>query len=139
MPLPDKVIPMNELKTLMTRFLNDEKRGISVKLFAEVAGLDMTTITKVFKTGEMPLTEFVQRRVSKALLAWQQGEIAVMRNIDGSKFVEYRKQPRMRMARTQKLEFVNGIPKISVGIRNKADYSTPDLDEQLRSQHGRRS
>ena len=36
MPLPDKVIPMNELKTLMTRFLNDEKRGISVKLFAEV-------------------------------------------------------------------------------------------------------
>ena len=68
----------------------------------------------------------------KAYLAYTRGEVAVMQNRDTSKFVEYRREPKPRMARTQRLEFVNGQFKVSVGIRNRNDYSHPSLDEQLK-------
>lgn len=128
---------MKELKVLMKRFLADKNRGISVELFADLAGVDHTYIEKVFIYEKVPLTEWMQIRVSKAYIAFTNGEVAVMANKDQTRYVEYRKQPKPRLARSTRIQVENGRIKLNIGIRNRLDYSTPDLDEQLRSPYGR--
>jgi hypothetical protein len=115
----------------MKRFLLDPKRGISKKLFAEVAGISEFHLEDVFQFQTLPLTNYVQVRVSKALKAWQNGEIAIMKNADRTKFVQYRRKPEPVMKRSMGLQLVNGELKINVGIKNKFDYSQPDLKEQF--------
>lgn len=132
MPLPDRVIHKTRLLEIMRRFLNDESRGISIDLFAEVAGLHKTTLVDVFREQTAPLTEYVQRRVSKAYLSWLAGDIAVMQNKDKTKYIMYRKESKPRLARLQRLKVVDGKIQLDIGIGNKSDYSQPTLDEQLR-------
>lgn len=124
-------IPKAELKTIMRRFLSDHERGISIPLFCELSGVSIAHLRDVFLNDKEPLTEYVQRRVSKAYNEWKNGEVAIMQNRDTSKFVQYRKEAKPVLQRTNKLEVINGEIKIKLGISKKYDYSGSTLDEQL--------
>jgi hypothetical protein len=126
------VIPRQELKRTIKRFLSDKNRGISIPLFAELCGVSVAILRLVFIKEEEPLTEYVQRRVSKGYQSWLRGEVAVMMNRDQTRFVQYRKESKPRMARSMGLQVENGQIKLKIGLKNKADYSNPDIDEQLR-------
>jgi hypothetical protein len=112
--------------------LSDKNRGISIPLFAELCGVSVAILRLVFIKEEEPLTEYVQRRVSKGYQSWLRGEVAVMMNRDQTRFVQYRKEPKPRVARFIGLEVQNGQIKLKIGLKNKADYSNLDIDEQLR-------
>jgi hypothetical protein len=126
------VIPRQDLKRTIKRFLSDKNRGISIPLFAELCGVSVAILRLVFIKEEEPLTEYVQRRVSKGYQSWLRGEVAVMMNRDQTRFVQYRKEPKPRVARSIGLEVQNGQIKLKIGLKNKADYSNLDIDEQLR-------
>jgi hypothetical protein len=126
------VIPRQDLKRTIKRFLSDKNRGISIPLFAELCGVSVAILRLVFIKEEEPLTEYVQRRVSKGYQSWVRGEVAVMMNRDQTRFVQYRKEPKPRVARSIGLEVQNGQIKLKIGLKNKADYSNLDIDEQLR-------
>jgi hypothetical protein len=125
-------IPKAELKIIMRRFLSDHERGISIPLFSDLSGVSISQLRDVFLNNKEPLTEYVQRRVSKAYNEWKNGEVAIMQNRDSSKFVQYRKEARPALEKTNKLEVINGEIKIKLGISKKYDYSGSTLDEQLR-------
>lgn len=127
-----KVIPKQELLRIMKRFAADENRGISLPVFCELCGISTFHFRNVFIDGKDPLTELMQRRVSKGYQSFKNGEVAVMVNRDRSRFVEYRKQPKLRLARSNKIVLVNGNIKLQIGIVNRSDYSAPSLDEQFR-------
>ena len=124
-------IPKAELKIIMRRFLSDHERGISIPLFSDLSGISIAHLRDVFLNDKEPLTEYVQRRVSKAYNEWKNGEVAIMQNRDASKFVQYRKEAKPVLQRTNKLEVINGEIKIKLGISKKYDYSGSTLDEQL--------
>jgi hypothetical protein len=121
-----------ELKRIMRRFLSDHNRGISIPLFSDLCGVSVSQLRDVFLREAEPLTEYVQRRVSKAYNEWKDGEVAIMQNRDTSKFVQFRKEAKPAMQRTTGLQVVNGEIKIKLGITKKYDYSISTLDEQLR-------
>ena len=126
-----KSIPRAELKRIIKRFLKDKDRGISIDLFADLCGLSTSIIKMVFVDETEPMTEYVQRRVSKGYTEYRDGEVAIMKNRDNTKFVQYRKEATPAMQRSTSLQMVNGQIKIKVGITNKYDYSVNSLDEQL--------
>ena len=126
------VIPRQDLKRTIKRFLSDKNRGISIPLFAELCGVSVAILRLVFIKEEEPLTEYVQRRVSKGYQSWVRGEVAVMMNRDQTRFVQYRKEAKPKVARSMGLEVQNGQIKLKIGLKNKADYSNLDIDEQLR-------
>ena len=136
--LPDSVMTKAELLTVMKRFCDDKNRGISIDLFAELAGLDPSTIRDVFQYQTLPLSEYVQRRVSKAFKSYTSGEVAIMQNRDTSKFIQYRREAKPRFSRTQRLKVVNGKIQLDIGIKHRFDYSSPNIDQQLmRNGYGR--
>lgn len=126
------VIPKKQLLIEIKRFIKDKNRGISLALFADLCGIHKTHLLDVFFHRVHPLTEFVQIRVSKGYTAWKNGEVAIMQNQDKTKFVEYRRKPKPRIAYQTGLELVNGQIKIKVGMRNVGDYSKASLAEQLK-------
>ena len=125
-------IPKHELRRIIYNFLTDHDRGISVNLFAEVAGVSPGHLYDVFVHQTEPLTEMVQRRVSKAYKSWVNGEVAVMQNRDNSKFVQYRREPKPLFRKSLGLQLTNDGIKINLGMKPKYDYSTYTLDEQLK-------
>ena len=92
------IIPKKELLRIIKAFLADRGRGIPIELFAELCGVDRRTLQYVFLEEKYPMTEHIQRRVSKGYDAWRNGEIAVMERY-GKKWIEWRKEPKMRMVR----------------------------------------
>lgn len=127
----NKVYTKSELLRQVKRFLADQERGISMQLFADLAGVSLSIIKAVFIYETEPMTEYVQRRVTKAYKEYQNGEVAIMQNRDKTKFVQYRKEAKPVMTKTTALQLVNGRIKIKVGIKNAHDYSDLTLDEQF--------
>jgi len=125
------VIPKAELRQLLSRFFEDEDRGISLRLFAELAGLEKKTLIDIFYRG-MDMSQRSQIRLSKAYYAWKNGEVRIMQNRDRTKFVEYREQPKPVLVRSTGLVVDNGKIKLQIGVKNPRDYSGKTLDEQLR-------
>ena len=125
----EEILTKVELRRIVKRFIEDKNRGISIKLFCEIAGVSESNLYRVFIYHE-EMTETVQRRVSKGYNKWHRGELAVMQNRDTTVYVEYRKQPKPRLVRGYGIEFQNGKIKMKIGIRNKADYDLT-LDEQF--------
>jgi AraC-like DNA-binding protein len=132
MAIPLAIHPKTELRRIIKRFLQDKNRGISIPLFAELAGLSTSHIRDVFLNESEPMTEYVQRRVSKAYQEWIKGEVAIMQNRDTSLFVQYRKEAKPILHKSSKLTLINGEIKINMGIKPKYDYSDLTLDEQLK-------
>jgi len=125
-------LPKVILKKVMKRFLKDRNRGISVDLFAQLAGVSVSQIKEVFLYESEPLSEYVQRRVSKAYTEWQNGEVAVMQNKDNTRFLQYRKESKPVLRKTTRLNVVNGQIRLDIGVKNRFDYSYNTLDEQLK-------
>ena len=124
-------LPKALLRKAIKRFLQDKERGISMELFAELAGVSKSHIKDVFLYETEPMTEYVQRRVSKAYTEWTNGEVAIMQNRDNSKFVQYRKESKPVMQKKTTLQVVDGKISLKIGIAPKYDYLTATLDEQL--------
>ena len=120
-----------ELKKQVNRFLLDKERGISIDLFAELAGISVQTLRNVFINEAEPLSEMVQRRVNKAYADWKAGKVRVMRH-GTKKWVEYRRVDQPPIFNSTKLVMTNAGFKLHVGPVNRHDYSQPSLDEQLR-------
>ena len=129
MVMPLVIHSKTDLRRIIKRFLKDKNRGISIPLFAELAGLSTSHIRDVFINESEPLTEYVQRRVSKAYQEWINGEVAIMQNRDTSLFVQYRKEAKPILHKSSKLTLINGEIKINMGIKPKYDYSDLTLDE----------
>jgi GH15 family glucan-1,4-alpha-glucosidase len=127
-----QVIPKAELLQLVKRFLADPNRAMSIDLFAELAGLSKNTIVNVFQNETHPMTEITQRRVSKAYKSVVNGEVIVMQNKDKTRFIQYRKEPQLRLVKSNRISLVNGNLKVQLGVVNRNDYSRQNLDEQLR-------
>jgi len=125
------VMPKTVLRKVIKRFLQDKDRGISVALFAELAGISVAHLKDVFLHESEPLTEYIQRRVNKAYFEWQDGEVAIMQNRDKTRFVQYRKEAKPIMEKKTTLQVVNGKIALKIGIAPKYDYSGSTLDEQL--------
>ena len=128
----EPIIPKAELLEIIKRFLADKNRGISLALFAELAGLNKDYIYDVFVERRNPLTENVQRRVSLAYNRYKRGEIAVMQNMNGTRYVQYRKIPKPSLRKVRKIVFTPEGLKLNIGIQNRNDYSNLNLDEQMR-------
>ena len=118
-----KPIPKAELLFIMERFIADHDRGISMALFADMAGLNKDFLLDVFKRKTEPLSERTQIRVSRAYQNYKDGYVRIMQNRDRSKFVEYRREPDKVVVRSQKIALVDGRLQIQVGLRNPRDYS----------------
>ena len=119
-----------ELYRLIGRFLDDENRGISKALFAELAGISEKTLEEVFQRKNRPMSEYVQIRVNKAYDHWRNGDVAIMERVNRTRFIEYRKQSKPRLKRSYGLQVQDGQIKLKIGISNKADYDE-SLDDQL--------
>lgn len=122
-------VPKRELVKVVNRFLKNQDRGISIALFAELAGVSESTMKNVFVTMIDPLTETVQHRVSQAYHAFINGEVAVMQNKDRTKFTQYRKEPKPLMKKTMGVTLTNEGLKIKLGVKPKHDYQEPTLEE----------
>ena len=84
-----------ELKRQIKRFLADKDRGISIPMFAQLAGISRATLLDVFDYETEPMSETTQRRVNKAYMQWKAGMVKVMSNRDRSRFIEYRKEAKL--------------------------------------------
>lgn len=121
-----------ELTKHMQRFNADKDRGISIALFAELAGISTGHFYDVFIYQTEPLTEMVQRRVSKAYQQWKAGNVKVMKRIDNTRYVDYRKESKPVFMPKMGLQVTSEGIKIKVGMVNRHDYSETTLDEALR-------
>jgi len=125
------IIPKKELLRIIKAFVADDRRGIPLELFSELCGIDRKTIYNVFINEKYPMTELIQRRVSKGYDAWRNGEVAVMERY-GKKWIEWRKEPKMRMVRGYGLTVKGGEIKLDIGIKNRLDYAGYSLDDKLK-------
>jgi len=55
-----------------------------------------------------------------------------MQNKDKTRFIQYRKEPQLRLVKSNRISLVNGNLKVQLGVVNRNDYSRQNLDEQLR-------
>jgi len=131
----DKRYTKTELKRIMHKFLQDKHRGISQKLFAELAGISLTTLRNVFVNETESLSDMVQMRVTRAYEHVLHGRIKIMSH-KNVRSVEYRKEAAPRLRRNTQLVLTPDGFKIKTGIRLKHDYSTVTLDEQMGKKHG---
>ena len=121
-----------ELTKHMQRFNADKDRGISIALFAELAGISHGHFYDVFIYNKEPLTEMVQRRVSKAYQQWKAGNVKIMKRIDNTRYVDYRKESQPVFMPKMGLQVTSDGIKVKVGMTNRHDYSEISLDEALR-------
>ena len=123
------VFPKEELKRLVGKLLRDKERGISIQKFADLSGISKDLLQDVFIYGITPMSETTQRRVSAAYQHWVDGRVKIMRRKDQTQYVDYRKIP--EPAIFPHMGIVNSPDgfKLSIGPRNRHDYSYPTLDE----------
>jgi hypothetical protein len=123
------VYPKQELKVLVGKLLRDKARGISIQKFADLCGISKDLLQDVFIYECVPMTETTQRRVSAAYQSWVDGRVKIMRRKDKTTYVDYRKTP--EPAIFPHMGIVNSPDgfKLSIGPRNRHDYSYPTLDE----------
>ena len=126
-----------ELFRQMARFAKDPNRAVSWEFFAEMTGVSQEHLRDVFIYKKHPMTEMVQIRTSRALEKLKNGDVTVMQNRDRTRFLQYNKEPKPRVVRDNRIAFENGQFKLQIGLRNKSDYSHPDLNEQIGDRNGR--
>jgi hypothetical protein len=116
----------------MKRFFEDKERGISIRLFAELCGISFAHFHDVFIYEREPLTENVQRRVSKGYQQWKAGNVKIMKRMDNTRYVDYRKTSQPVFKPKMGLQVTSEGIKLKVGMANRHDYSEISLDEALR-------
>lgn len=126
-----ETLPRAELIRRVRRFMQDEKRAIPVTEFARLCAVDKSNLYKMFVTGKMPVTEATQIRVSRVLLSLERGEIVQLAVPRKGIVTQYRKDPKVRLARSTKLVLKDGKITVDARVINRNDYSTPTLREQM--------
>ena len=123
------VFPKEELKRLVGKLLRDKERGISIQKFADLSGISKDLLQDVFIYEITPMSETTQRRVSAAYQHWVDGRVKIMKRKDQTQYVDYRKIPEPAIFPHMGIvNSPNGF-KLSIGPRNRHDYSYPTLDE----------
>jgi hypothetical protein len=130
------VTARKDLLKHLRRFAEDKDRGISIALFSDLCGISQSLMVRIID-GRLPMSEWAQRRISKALSEWKLGKVAVMQNRDHSRYVEYRREDRPVARKTCELRSNGKIIQLVVGVKLKGDYSQPGLAETLRGDDGR--
>lgn len=128
----NQYLTKDELLVQIKRFLDDEERGISKELFAELCGISKSQLVRVFDQRSYPLTEHVQIRVNKGYWEWKQGNVRVMKRPDNTRYVEYRRASKPAFMPSMGLKVTNQGIKLRIGLKNRHDYSEDPLDDQLR-------
>lgn len=129
MPNKFRTLPEKEIRDWMCNYLRKkEGRPMSVSLFSELCGIKKRTLETIFNDGEM-LSEVNQIRLSKAINDIESGNVSVMVNRDRTKFIEYRKQPRVVMRRSFQIVNQSGQIGLKIGLKNKSDYRSTKLLE----------
>jgi len=116
----------------MKRFYADKERGISIRLFVELCGISHGHFYDIFIYETEPLTKNMQIRVSKAYQQWKAGNVKVMKRMDNTRYVDYRKTPQPVFKPKMGLQVTSEGIKIKVGMANRHDYSEISLDEALK-------
>ena len=127
-----KIYPKGELYRMMDRFHKDPKRVISWHFLAEMTGLSEGHLKDVFVNKKHPLTEMIQIRVSYAMRRIEDGEVQIMQNHDRTRFIQYNKENKPKIVRSNGLRVQNGQIRLKLGLRNANDYSDETFDEQLK-------
>lgn len=129
--MTEQLISKAQLLVIMERFLKDQKRGISISMFSDLAGIHMSHLRDVFLYKNEPLTEWVQRRVTRAYLRYQAGDVAVMQNRDRTRYLQMRSQPKPKIVKGFNIQSDGKTLSLKIGLKNKTDYSYQTLDETL--------
>ncbi len=125
------MLSKSELKVQIARMLRDKQRGISIALFADLAGISKELLEKVFLFNTMPMSEVTQVRVNRAYERWKAGEVRVMKRRDQTRYVDLRREAKSPVIPVTRLRVgPNGIT-LRVGPSNRHDYSEPALFEAL--------
>ena len=127
-----KIYPKGELYRMMDRFHKDPKRVISWHFLSEMTGLSEGHLKDVFVNKKHPLTEMIQIRVSYAMRRIEAGEVQIMQNHDRTRFIQYNKENKPKIVRSNGLRVQNGQIRLKLGLRNANDYSDETFDEQLK-------
>ena len=127
-----KIYPKGELYRMMDRFHKDPKRVISWHFLAEMTGLSEGHLKDVFVNKKHPLTEMIQIRVSYAMRRIEAGEVQIMQNHDRTRFIQYNKENKPKIVRSNGLRVQNGQIRLKLGLRNANDYSDETFNEQLK-------
>lgn len=125
------VLSQFELHKRMKRFLDDPRRPISIRYFAELAGLSYDTINNVFVHRTYAMTPEVQTRISYALHRLERGDVEVMVRRNRTRFLKYNETDKPVFRKTYRLELGPEGIKLGTGLRNRADYSHATLKEQF--------
>lgn len=127
----NKPLPKAELYRRMDRFAADNKKALSWKFLGELAGVDAEHLRNIFLNKSVPLTEYVQIRVSRALERLAAGDVTVMQNRWRERYLQYNQTPKPRMVKANQLVLEDGKIGLKVGIKNRNDYSETTLQEQM--------
>lgn len=127
-----KIFPRRELMRQMELFFRDTDRGISKHMFSEICGISEKTLDDVFIKKTVPMSDRVQVWVSKALAEWEEGKVLIKRRPNGTKYIEYQRDPQPQMKPHTGLKFTADGFKLDIGMKNRGDYSAPTLIEQMK-------
>ena len=130
----EKTLTNKDLMARYKRFHANQNRGISLPLFASLCGFSSRYLHSVFIEEEEPLTEPVQVRVSRAMLAHEKGQLRTMEDpLTKKRHAEYRPRGEEKPRIAKAISFTVSNGKIGLKPRpiNRQDFSRPNLDDLL--------
>ena len=125
----DTVLTKEEIIRRCDVMRKNRRKGFSMKMFAEFACMNYRHFEAVLRDRKDTFTETSQRKLSRALLALERGEAGPRIDILGNRFVGYHPKAKPVYRRSMSLEKTGDGFKISIGLRNKYDFSKPRLDD----------
>ena len=126
-----KIMSKAEIYRQMERFWKDQDKTLSIPMFAELSGLSVTLLNRVFYVKDMDMSEHTQIAVSRALERMTRGDVVMVYDKAKRRSLVYRQDPRPRLTKSLGLTVKDGKIGLTAGIKNKADYSKPGFDEQF--------
>jgi hypothetical protein len=128
----DTVLTKAEIFRRLESMRAKRSRGFTMKMFADFACMNYRHMDSVTRNKEDTFTELTQRKLSKALLALENGEAGPRVDILGKKFIGYHPKAKPVLKRGMGIEMTPSGIKMKVGITNKYDFSKPRLDDALK-------
>ena len=119
-----KILTKQQIIDRISAMYLNKNRGFTMYHFVDFSDIDYTHFRRVYKQ-ESPMTESIQRKLSRALIALENGEAGPRRDIAGRKSVGYhrREEQRPAMARSMGLQSVGGEINMRIGIVNKYSFN----------------
>jgi hypothetical protein len=123
------VLTIEAIKTRLQAMNRNRKRGFSMEMFAKFAGVDYRNLKKMALEECITMTALSQRKLSKALLALENGEAGMRMDIAGRKKLDFHppKEYKPYFKRGFNLKMTASGFGLDVKPVNKYDYSKPHL------------